>query len=87
MQTIKDPKTFKLICYVDHDNKTFNPGLIVSNPLVEEEVILIMDELKRSGKNVGIIRSGNFFDIKRVPEGWQCAKMMPLYKYDPYLIW
>jgi len=87
MQTIKNPKTFKLICYVDDDKKTFNPGLIVSNPLVEEEVFRIAEELRRSGRNVSIIRSGDFSDIKRVPEGWQCAKMMPLYKYDPYLIW
>jgi len=87
MQTIKNPKTFKLICYIDNDKKTFNPALIVSNSLVEEEVFLIMNELRRSGRNVEIVRSGNFSDIKRVPEGWQCAKMLPHYKYDPYLIW
>ena len=87
MQTINNPKTFKLICYVDHDKKTFNPALIVSNPLVEEEVSLIMNELKRSGRNVGTITSGDFSDIKRVPEGWQCAALLPFYKYDPYLIW
>ena len=87
MQTIKNPKAFKLVCYIDHDKKIFNPGLIVSNPLVLDEVFLIRDQLRCLGRNVDIMHSRYFFDIKKVPDGWQCAKMMPLYKYDPYLIW
>ena len=87
MQTINNPKTFKLICYVDHDKKMYNAGLIVSNPLIEEEVIRITNELRRSGRDVSIVRSGNFSDIKRVPEGWQCGQVLAFYKYDQYLIW
>lgn len=87
MQTIKSPKTYELVCYIDSDKKTFNPGLIVSNPLVLKEVYNMISIKREEGRKVGIVSSGEYSDIESVPSGEMFAKTMPNYTYDPYLIW
>lgn len=87
MQTIKNPTAFKLVCYVDRDRRTYNPGLIISNPAVQGELNRIKDELKKSGRNVDVMFSDQFPNIKSVPDGSEYAKRFPNYEYDPYLIW
>ena len=87
MQTIKNPWAFKLVCYVDRDNRTYNPGLIISNPAVQGELNRIKDELRASGRKVDVMFSSQFPDIKSVPDGSEYAKWFPAYKYDPYLMW
>ena len=82
MQTITNPKAFKLMMFVDHDKKIFNPGLIVSNPLVEKEVCLIGEELRRAGRNVDVMCSLGYPDIKRLPADEKIAKIFPSYTYD-----
>jgi hypothetical protein len=87
MQTIKNPWAFKLVCYVDRDKRTYNPGLIISNPAVQRELNLIKYELRKSGRNVDVMFSDQFSNIESVPDGSEYATWFPAYKYDPYLIW
>ena len=87
MQTINNPKTYELVCYIDYDKKTFNPGLIVSNPLVLKEVYDMISVKREEGRRIGIVSSGEYPDIESVPSGEVFAKIMPYYTYDPYLIW
>ena len=87
MRTIKSSWGFKLVCYVDHDKRTYNPGLIISNPPVQGELNRIKDELRESDRKVDMMFSDQFPNIKSMPDGSEYAKRFPTYEYDPYLIW
>jgi len=87
MQTIKNPKSYELICYIDYDKKTFNPGVIVSNPLVLKEIQDMISVKREEGRKVGLLSTGEYPDMESVPSGERFAKAMPRYTYDPWLIW
>lgn len=77
-----------ILIYYDHDKKTFNPGLILTDTDIETEICEINCRMQDEGRRVNncILPAVDSIDDlppldKPVTEG------PPGYTYDPLLIW
>jgi len=77
-----------ILCYVDEDKKTYNPGLILTNPAVDDEISDITMKMRAAGRRVRIFTSHLVDDIRELP----CLDQpidygLREYRYDPWLMW
>lgn len=56
-----------ILYYVDDDEKTYNPGLILTDSDVEDEICKETMELREQGRNVRIFTAHLADDISHLP--------------------
>ena len=77
-----------ILYYVDEDEKTYNPGLILTDPDVEDEICKGTMELREQGRNVRIFTAHLVDDINHLPSMHRVLNNGLMgYRYDPFLIW
>jgi hypothetical protein len=82
-------KMFWTVIYKDHKNKTCNPGLFISDLSVYEELKAIAKEMRKEGRNVHVLLTGEYTDMKEMPSVWGqvCGMCKIGFLYDPFLMW
>jgi hypothetical protein len=80
---------FWTVIYKDHQKKTCNPGLFISDLSVYEEIKAITKEMRKEGRDVYVMRTGEYLDMKDMPMvGEQLCGLRKMgFLYDPLLMW
>jgi len=74
--------------FVDHDKRTYNPGIILENDATDQEITDITSKMQDAGRKVNIFTSHLVDCITQLPPLDQAIGEHPWgYKYDPFLIW
>jgi len=77
-----------ILWYVDEDNKTYNPGLILINLAIDDEISDITMKLRAAGRRVRIFTSHLVDDIRELPRLDQPIDHgLKGYSYDSWLMW
>ena len=77
-----------ILCYVDDEKKTYNPGLILQNPETEDEICKVTLELREIGRKVRIFTMCAVDGVNQLPPLDEPAGSgLPGYAYDPWLMW
>lgn len=77
-----------IMWFVDHDKKTYNPGLIMTDDATDQEISEICCRMQDEGRRVNNFASHVVDCVSQLPPLDQPIAEHPLgYKYDPYLIW
>ena len=77
-----------ILYYIDDGKKTYNPGLILTDPDVEDEICRATMELREYGRKVRIITAHLVDDISQLPSMHRVLENGLMgYRYDPFLIW
>ena len=85
---MKTKKQFCILYYIDEGKKTFNPGLILSSPDVEDEISRITFKLRARGRRVRIFTAHLVDDIEQLPLlNEPVGNGLSGYTYDPWLFW
>lgn len=77
-----------VLCYIDHDKKTYNHGLIMTVFETDCEITQITARMRRQGRDVNIHISLEAERIKDLPPLNQpISDGIEGYTYDPRLMW
>ena len=77
-----------ILWYVDDDCKTYNPGLIITNNITDDEVGKIAREMTDQGRHVRIFTSSVVDDVRQLPSlDKPIGEGIAGYTYDPGLMW
>lgn len=82
------PEKYWIMCYLDGDKKTFNPGLVFSDWATMREVEKITISLQKEGRKVKVCTTPTVYNIHDLLSQGECVTAGPQgYSYDPFLIW
>lgn len=77
-----------ILWYVDEDKETYNPGLILTDPVVDDEISAITVKMQAAGRRVRIFTSHLVDDMRELPRLDQpIGHELKEYSYDPWLMW
>lgn len=80
---------FWTVLYKDHQKGTCNPGLFISDLSVYEEIKEITKEMRKEGRDVYALITGEYLDIEDMPTVRErlCGLREKRFLYDPFLMW
>ena len=84
---MKRKRQFCIFVYLDDDKRTYNPGVIISDPKAEDELCKATCDLQDKGRNVRMFALPVVDDIKKLPPLGEFVEGPEGYTYDPSLRW
>ena len=85
---MKIKKQCCILCFVDKDKKTYNPGVIISDIATDDEISEITCAMMKQGRKVRIFTTHLVDDISQLPPlDEPIGEGLNGYTYDPFLIW
>ena len=77
-----------ILVYYDHDKKTFNPGIQISDWDTVREIEKATLALMKTGRDVKISTSPTVYNINDLlPQEMYITRSPSGYSYDPFLMW